>query len=60
MVWTCDRRPAVDCIWDRIHTELTAADVAGLIDWSLPGGANLYARQHATNTRRLEGGWSEF
>lgn len=60
-VWTWHRRLADDGIWDRIHAVLTAAaDAAGLIDWSLSVDSTIArAHQHATNTRRLTGGWIE-
>ena len=45
----------------RGHMGLTAAaDEAGLVEWSLSVDSTIArAHQHATNTKRLTGGWIE-
>lgn len=60
-VWTWHHRMAGDGTWDRVLAGLTAAaDAAGMIDWSLSVDSTIArAHQHATNTRRLTGGWIE-
>lgn len=47
--------------WDKVLAALTAAaDEAGLVDWSLSVDSTIVrADQHATNTKRLTGGWIE-
>jgi transposase len=54
-------RMVSDGTWDPVLAKLTAAaDAAGTIDWSLSVGSTIArAQQHATNTKRLTGGWSE-
>ncbi|MCT1879328.1 IS5 family transposase [Kocuria rhizophila] len=61
-VWTWHRRLADDGTWDRIHADLTtAADAAGLIQWSLSVDSTIArAHQHATNTTRLTGAGSNY
>lgn len=60
-VWTWHHRIAVAGIWDEVLAKLTAAaDAEGLIDWSVSVDSTVArAHQHATNTRRLTGGWIE-
>lgn len=60
-VWTWHHRMAVDGTWDKVLARLTtAADAAGLVDWSLSVDSTIArAHQHATNTTRLTGGWIE-
>ncbi|WP_431603565.1 transposase, partial [Bowdeniella massiliensis] len=44
----------------RMAAEGTATDEAGLVDWSLSVDSTIVrAHQHATNTKRLTGGWIE-
>jgi len=60
-VWTWHHRMAVEGTWDKVLATLTAAaDEAGLVDWSLSVDSTIArAHQHATNTKRLTGGWIE-
>jgi putative transposase len=60
-VWTWHRRMAADGTWDAVLAKLTAAaDAAGLVDWSVSVDSTIArAHQHATNTKRLTGGWIE-
>lgn len=60
-VWTWHHRIAVSGIWDEVLAKLmAAADAEGLIDWSLSVDSTIArAHQHATNTKRLAGGWIE-
>jgi len=60
-VWTWHHRLATEGTWDKVHARLTAAaDAAGLVDWSLSMDSTIArAHQHATNTKRLTGGWVE-
>lgn len=60
-VWTWHHRMAADGTWDRVLANVTtAADAAGMIDWSLSVDSTIArAHQHATNTTRLTGGWVE-
>lgn len=60
-VWTWHQRMATDGTWDVVHAKLTAtADAAGLVDWSLSVDSTIArAHQHATNTTRTTGGWTE-
>ena len=60
-VWTWHHRMAAEGTWDKVLAELTAADdEVGLVDWSLSVDSTIArAHQHATNTKRLTGGWIE-
>lgn len=60
-VWTWHHRLAVGGTWDKVLAKLTAAaDARGLLDWSLSVDSTIArAHQHATNTKRLTGGWIE-
>lgn len=60
-VWTWHHRMATEGTWDKVLATLTtAADAAGLVDWSLSVDSTIVrAHQHATNTKRLTGGWIE-
>lgn len=60
-VWTWHHRMATEGTWDKVLAALTAApDEAGLVDWSLSVDSTIVrADQHATNTKRLTGGWNE-
>jgi transposase len=60
-VWTRHHRIAADRTWDKVLAKLTAAaDAAGWVDRSLSVDSTIArARQHATNTTRLTGGWIE-
>ncbi|MDP5225868.1 MULTISPECIES: IS5 family transposase [Arthrobacter] len=61
-VWTWHHRMASDGTWDRVLGRLTtAADAAGLIDWSLSVDSTVArAHQHVTNTTRTTGGGSNY
>ena len=60
-VWTWHRRMAAEGTWDKVLATLTsAADALGLVDWSLSVDSTIArAHQHATNVKRLTGGWIE-
>lgn len=60
-VWTWHHRMATERTWDKVLATLTAAaDAEGLVDWSLSVDSTIArAHQHATNTKRLTGGWIE-
>ena len=60
-VWTWHHRMATEGTWDKVLATLTAAaDEAGLVEWSLSVDSTIArAHQHATNTKRLTGGWIE-
>ncbi|MFI5615528.1 transposase [Amycolatopsis sp. NPDC051903] len=60
-IWTWHRRMSGDGTWDTVLQRLlTAADAAGLIDWSVSVDSTIArAHQHATNITRLTGGWVE-
>ncbi len=60
-VWTWHRRMAFDGMWDRVLAKVTAvADTAGMVDWSLSVDSTIArVHQHATNMKRLTGGWIE-
>jgi putative transposase len=60
-IWTWHRRMAGDGTWDTVLQRLlTAADAAGLIDWSVSVDSTIArAHQHATNITRPTGGWVE-
>jgi transposase len=60
-VWTWHRRLAGDGTWDLVLGRLTAvADAAGAVDWSVSVDSTIArAHQHATNVRRVTGGWVE-
>jgi transposase len=60
-VWTWHRRMAGDGVWDTVLQRLlTTADAAGQIDWAVSVDSTIArAHQHATNIRRLTGGWVE-
>ncbi len=60
-VWTWHHRMAAEGTWDKVLAKLTAAaDEAGLVDWSLSVDSTIArAHQHASNTKRLTGGWTE-
>jgi putative transposase len=60
-VWTWHRRLAVQGTWDEVLAKLTAAaDEQGQVDRSLSVDSTIArAHQHATNTKRLTGGWIE-
>ena len=60
-VWTWHRRLAAEGTWDTVLAKLTAAaDAQGLVDWSVSADSTIArAHQHATNTKRLTGGWIE-
>lgn len=60
-VWTWHHRMAAEGTWDKVLATLTAAaDAAGLVDWSLSVDSTIArAHQHATNAKRLTGGWIE-
>ncbi|WP_255637899.1 transposase [Amycolatopsis sp. DSM 110486] len=60
-IWTWHRRMAGDGTWDMVLQRLlTAADAAGQIDWAVSVDSTIArAHQHATNVRRVTGGWVE-
>ena len=60
-VWKWHRRMAGDGTWDRVLSALTAdADAAGALDWSVSVDSTIArAHQHATNVKRLTGGFVE-
>lgn len=60
-IWTWHRRMAGDGTWDIVLQRLlTAADAAGLVDWSVSVDSTIArAHQHATNITRSTGGWVE-
>ena len=60
-VWTWHHRMAAEGTWDKVLATLTAAaDEAGLVEGSLSVDSTIArAHQHATNTKRLTGGWIE-
>ena len=60
-VWKRHRRYAGDGTWDRVLAQLVAqADAAGEVQWQVSVDATITrAHQHATNTKRLTGGWIE-
>lgn len=60
-MWAWYRRLAGEGIWDTVQAKLTAAaDAQGLADWSVSVDSTIArAHQHATNTKRLTGGWIE-
>lgn len=60
-VWRWHRRMAGDGTWDRILGVLTAkADAQGRVDWSVSIDSTIArAHQHATNAKRLTGGFIE-
>jgi transposase len=60
-IWTWHRRMAGDGTWDTVLQRLlTAADAAGLVDWSASVDSTIArAHQHATNITRPTGGWVE-
>ena len=60
-VWTWHHRMATEGTRDKVLATLTAAaDEAGLVEWSLSVDSTIArAHQHATNTKRLTGGWIE-
>lgn len=60
-VRTWHHRMAAEGTWDKVLPTLTAAaDEAGFVDWSLSVDSTIArAHQHATNAKRLTGGWIE-
>lgn len=60
-VWRWHRRMAGDGTWDRVLSVLhEAADAQGLIGWAVSVDSTIArAHQHATNTRRVTGGFVE-
>lgn len=60
-VWKWHRRMAGDGLWDTVLGRLlTAADAAGMVDWSVSVDSTIArAHQHATNITRTTGGTVE-
>lgn len=60
-IWTWHRRMAGDGTWHTVLQRLlTAADAAGVVDWSVSVDSTIArAHQHATNITRPTGGWVE-
>lgn len=57
-IWTWNRQMAGDGTWDIVLQRLlTAADAAGLVDWSVSVDSTIArAQQHAANITRYTGG----